>query len=150
MPCVVETQTMLSALAGLPATTGMLIDVSKLAHEYFKPVPDLDDPYQMVSFSSGGHRGSPLHGSFTETHILALTQAVCDFRRRVQGTTGPLYLGKDTHTLSGPAERTALTNTGTRHPGAKIALREDHAGCRQEIATCGPTDSREADACPGK
>jgi phosphoglucomutase len=99
---------MLSALAGLPATAGMLTDVSKLEREYFERVPDLDDPYQMVSFGPSGHRGSPLRGSFTESHILALTQAVCDFRRRVQITTGPLYLGKDTHALSGPAERTAL------------------------------------------
>ena len=53
----------------------------------------MDDPYQMVSFGTSGHRGSPLRGSFTESHILAITQAICDFRRRVQGTTGPFYIG---------------------------------------------------------
>ena len=99
---------MLSALAGLPATAAMLTDVAKLEREYFERAPDLDDPYQMVSFGTSGHRGSPLRGSFTESHILAITQAICDFRRRIQGTTGPLYMGKDTHALSGPAQRTAL------------------------------------------
>jgi phosphoglucomutase len=65
------------------------------------------DPAQRVSFGTSGHRGSALHGAFTEAHILAITQAICDYRRR-QGTDGPLYLGKDTHALSGPAQRTAL------------------------------------------
>ena len=64
-------------------------------------------PRQLVSFGTSGHRGSPLHGSFTEAHILAITQAICDYRR-AQGTDGPLYMGKDTHALSGPAQRTAL------------------------------------------
>jgi phosphoglucomutase len=99
---------MISALAGLPATAAMLTDVAKLESEYFERVPDLDDPYQMVSFGSNGHRGSPLRGSFTESHILAITQAICDFRRHIHGTTGPLYMGKDTHALSAPAQRTAL------------------------------------------
>jgi phosphoglucomutase len=65
------------------------------------------DPTQLVSFGTSGHRGSPLHGSFTEAHILAITQAICDYRRS-QGTDGPLYMGKDTHALSEPAQRTAL------------------------------------------
>jgi phosphoglucomutase len=67
----------------------------------------LGDPNQLVSFGTNGHRGSPLHGTFTEAHILAITQAICDYRRE-QGTDGPLYMGKDTHALSGPAQRTAL------------------------------------------
>ncbi len=108
MPGVLETRSMRSAHAGLPATADMLTDVAQLEREYFERVPDLDDPYQMVSFGSSGHRGSPLRGSFTESHILAITQAICDFRRREQVTTGPLYIGKDTHALSGPAQRTAL------------------------------------------
>src|SRR5262249_27649205 len=62
---------------------------------------------QLVSFGTSGHRGSSLRGTFTEAHILAITQAICDFRR-MKGTDGPLYLGKDTHALSGPAQRTAL------------------------------------------
>jgi phosphoglucomutase len=65
------------------------------------------DPRQLVSFGTSGHRGSPLRGSFTEAHILATTQAICDYRR-LQGTDGPLYMGKDTHAVSAPAERTAL------------------------------------------
>jgi phosphoglucomutase len=108
MPGVLETRSALSTLAGLPATADMLTDGAKLEREYFERVPEMDDPYQMVSFGTSGHRGSPLRGSFTESHILAITQAICDFRRRIQGTTGPLYLGKDTHALSGPAQRTAL------------------------------------------
>ena len=67
----------------------------------------MGDPNQLVSFGTSGHRGSPLRGSFTEAHILAITQAICDYRRG-QGTDGPLYMGKDTHALSGPAQRTAL------------------------------------------
>ena len=61
----------------------------------------------MVSFGTSGHRGSPLHGTFTEAHILAITQAICDYRKSV-GTDGPLYMGKDTHAVSDPAQRTAL------------------------------------------
>ena len=60
-----------------------------------------------VSFGTSGHRGSSLRGTFTEAHILAITQAICDYRRS-QGIDGPLYMGKDTHALSGPAQRTAL------------------------------------------
>jgi phosphoglucomutase len=74
----------------------MLIDPARLEREYFEGRPDLDDPNQRVSFGTSGHRGSPLRGSFTEAHILAITQAICDYRR-VHGTHGPLYMGKDTH-----------------------------------------------------
>jgi phosphoglucomutase len=85
----------------------MLVDVGRLEREYYERRPDLSDPNQMVSFGTSGHRGSPLHGTFTEAHILAITQAIADYRRS-QGTDGPLYMGKDTHALSGPAQRTAL------------------------------------------
>ena len=61
----------------------------------------------MVIFGTSGHRGSPLHGTFTEAHILAITQAICDYRRH-SGTDGPLFMGKDTHAVSDPAQRTAL------------------------------------------
>jgi phosphoglucomutase len=81
--------------------------VARLEREYYARTPDVDDPAQRVSFGTSGHRGSPLHGSFTEAHIVAITQAICDYRQR-QGTSGPLYMGKDTHAVSGPAERTAL------------------------------------------
>ena len=97
----------ISPLAGKPAPKEMLIDVARLEKDYFERRPDLGDPNQLVSFGTSGHRGSPLHGTFTEAHILAITQAICDYRR-AQRTDGPLYMGKDTHALSGPAQRTAL------------------------------------------
>ena len=97
----------ISPLAGKPAPKEMLIDPARLEREYFERKPDLDDPRQLVSFGTSGHRGSPLRGSFTEAHILAITQAICDYRRALS-TDGPLYMGKDTHAVSGPAQRTAL------------------------------------------
>jgi phosphoglucomutase len=109
MPGAVGAQQLpkLSPLAGKPAPKEMLVDVVQLEREYFQRRPDLGDPNQMVSFGTSGHRGSPLHGTFTEAHILAITQAICDYRRSV-GTDGPLYMGKDTHAVSDPAQRTAL------------------------------------------
>jgi phosphoglucomutase len=97
----------ISPLAGLPAPKAMLVDLTRLEREYFDRRPDLGDRNQWVSFGTSGHRGSPLTGTFTESHILAISQAICDYRR-LQGTDGPLYLGKDTHALSAPAQRTAL------------------------------------------
>ena len=97
----------ISPLAGKPAPKEMLVDVADLERQYYERRPDLDDPNQMVRFGTSGHRGSPLRGSFNEAHILAITQAICDYRRS-HGTDGPLYMGKDTHALSGPAQRTAL------------------------------------------
>jgi len=97
----------ISPLAGKPAPKEMLVDLARLEREYYACRPDVDDPNQRVSFGTSGHRGSPLHGSFTEAHILAITQAICDYRRG-HGTDGPLYMGKDTHALSGPAQRTAI------------------------------------------
>jgi phosphoglucomutase len=85
----------------------MLIDVARLESEYFSRQPDLDDPTQMVSFGTSGHRGTPGKGTFNEAHILAITQAICEYRH-AQGTDGPLYIGKDTHALSASAQRTAL------------------------------------------
>ena len=97
----------ISPRAGKPATPDMLVDVARLEREYHQRRPDLDDATQRVSFGTSGHRGSPLTGSFTEAHIAAITQAICDYRRS-QGTDGPLFVGKDTHAVSAPAERTAL------------------------------------------
>src|SRR5215470_3009086 len=97
----------LSPLAGKPAPKELLVDLSRLERDYYQKQPDLNDPNQLVSFGTSGHRGSSLNGTFTESHILAITQAICDYRR-LRGTDGPLYLGKDTHALSGPAEDTAL------------------------------------------
>ena len=95
------------ALAGKPAPTDILIDVGRLTDAYFAKQPDVGDPEQLVSFGTSGHRGSSLLGSFNEAHILAITQAICEYRRQ-QGISGPLFLGKDTHALSAPAERTSL------------------------------------------
>jgi len=102
-----KTQERISSLAGKPAPKEMLVDVARLERAYYERQPDVDDPNQLVSFGTSGHRGSSLRGTFTEAHILAITQAICEYRRG-QGTDGPLYMGKDTHALSGPAQRTAL------------------------------------------
>jgi len=112
MPSTLETQSLtgepnISPLAGKPAPKWLLVDVGRLEKEYFERRPNLDDPNQLVSFGTSGHRGSPLRGTFNEAHILAITQAICEYRRG-QGTDGPLYMGKDTHAVSEPAQRTAL------------------------------------------
>jgi phosphoglucomutase len=96
-----------SPIAGKPAPKDLLVDVAQLEREYYARTPDLEDPAQRVAFGTSGHRGSSLRGSFNEPHILATAQAICDYRR-TQRIDGPLYLGKDTHALSAPAERTAL------------------------------------------
>ena len=93
-------------LAGKPAPADALIDVDALLRAY-QSTPDANDPAQRVAFGTSGHRGSALKRSFNEAHILAIAQAVCDYRRE-QGIAGPLYLGMDTHALSAPAQRTAL------------------------------------------
>jgi phosphoglucomutase len=96
-----------SPLAGKPAPRELLIDVDRLIRDYYERSPDVGDPQQLVAFGTSGHRGTSLNGTFTEPHILAITQAVCEYRA-AQSTTGPLYMGKDTHALSGPAQKTAL------------------------------------------
>jgi len=97
----------ISPLAGKPAPKEILVDLARLEREYYERRPDMAEPNQRVSFGTSGHRGSPLRGTFTEAHILAITQAICDYRWS-QATDGPLQMGKDTHALSGPAQRTAL------------------------------------------
>lgn len=97
----------ISPLAGKPAPKELLVDLARLERDYFERKPDLGDPSQLVAFGTSGHRGSSLNGSFTEAHILAITQAICDYRRS-QKVDGPLYMGKDTHALSTPAQNTAL------------------------------------------
>jgi phosphoglucomutase len=97
----------LSPLAGKPAPQALLIDPVRLEREFYGRRPDPADPAQLVSFGTSGHRGSPLAGSFNEAHILAITQAICDYRQQ-QGVSGPLYMGRDTHAVSGPAQRAAL------------------------------------------
>jgi phosphoglucomutase len=97
----------LHPLAGRPAPRESLVDVRALVAAYHDRKPDPGDPAQRVSFGTSGHRGSSLHGAFNEAHVLAITQAVCEVRRS-RGVTGPLFLGRDTHALSGPAADTAL------------------------------------------
>jgi phosphoglucomutase len=97
----------LSPLAGKPAPANLLIDPERLIREYYERSPDPGDPRQLVSFGTSGHRGTSADGTFTEAHILAITQAICEYRQS-QSISGPLYIGKDPHALSGPAERTAL------------------------------------------
>jgi phosphoglucomutase len=94
-------------LAGKPAPASLLIDYDRLLRDYADCKPNMDDPAQRVSFGTSGHRGSPFDCSFTETHIVAITQAICEYRRG-QGITGPLFMGKDTHGVSGPAQNNAL------------------------------------------
>ena len=96
-----------SPLAGHPAPAEMLVDLARLEREYYERRPDPRDPAQRVSFGTSGHRGSSLRATFNEAHILAITQAICDYRL-ANGVDGPLYMGQDTHALSAPAERTAL------------------------------------------
>jgi phosphoglucomutase len=93
--------------AGKPAPKDILIDVSRLEAAFYEGKPDPTDPNQLVSFGTSGHRGTSSNATFTEAHILAITQAICEYRRS-QGITGPLFMGKDTHALSRPAERVAL------------------------------------------
>lgn len=97
----------LHPLAGKPAPKELLVDIDKLRKEYYARKPDITDSAQRVSFGTSGHRGSSLRGTFNEAHVLAITQAICDYRNS-QGTNGPLYIGKDTHALSEPAFATAL------------------------------------------
>jgi phosphoglucomutase len=97
----------ISPLAGKPAPKNLLVDLARLERDYYECQPDVANPNQLVNFGTSGHRGTSLDGTFTEAHILAITQAICEFRAK-QGTNGPLFMGKDTHALSAPAQRTAL------------------------------------------
>jgi len=94
-------------LAGKPAPLDLLTDIGKLRDAYTSRKPDVTDRAQRVSFGTSGHRGSSLRGTFNEAHVLAITQAICEYRRS-RSISGPLFLGKDTHALSEPAFITAL------------------------------------------
>src|SRR5262245_58151006 len=94
-------------LAGKAAPPEVLADINKLRNEYYARKPDVADRAQRVSFGTSGHRGSSLRAAFNEGHILAITQAICEYRKS-QDITGPLYIGKDTHALSEPALANAL------------------------------------------
>lgn len=97
----------LNALAGKPAPASLLIDPDKLQADYFNRTPDLADANQLVSFGTSGHRGSPFLGTFTEAHILATAQAICE-HRKARNISGPLFMGMDSHAISAAAQRTAL------------------------------------------
>ena len=97
----------MSDRAGQPAQPGDLVDVARLVTDYYALHPDSGEPAQRVAFGTSGHRGSSSQTAFNDDHVAATSQAVCDYRT-AQGTTGPLFLGKDTHALSEPAWTTAL------------------------------------------
>jgi phosphoglucomutase len=99
--------TTISPLAGRPAPTSLLVDVSKLVAAYSELRPDPSLPAQQVAFGTSGHRGSSFDRSFNEWHVLAISQALCEYRKSKQ-ITGPLYIGFDTHALSQPAFESAL------------------------------------------
>ena len=97
----------LHLLAGKPAPPETLVNVPRLISAYYTGEPDPANPAQRVAFGTSGHRGSSLKGSFNESHILAISQAICEYRR-AQGITGPLFIGMDSHALSEPALMSAI------------------------------------------
>src|SRR5437867_12883030 len=97
----------ISPLAGKPADPSLLINVPRLVTAYYTGRPDPSVPAQRVAFGTSGHRGVSFENALNETHILAITEAICLYRRE-QGIDGPLYLGIDTHALSAPALASAL------------------------------------------
>ncbi len=109
-------------LAGKPAPIDLLANIPRLVSAYYTHTPDLNNPNNLVSFGTSGHRGSSLENSFNEDHILAIAQAICDFRKS-KGIDGPLYVGKDTHALSEPALATAVEVFAAN--GVHIMLQEN-------------------------
>jgi phosphoglucomutase len=97
----------ISPLAGKPAPRSSLVDIPKLVSAYYTNIPDPAEPAQRVAFGTSGHRGSAFDSSFNERHVLAITQAICDYRAGA-GVDGPLFIGIDTHALSAPALSSAL------------------------------------------
>src|SRR6188474_2171796 len=106
MGCANEARPMAHPLAGKPAPREILIDPAAVVAAYYDRIPNPENPAERVAFGTSGHRGSPFSTAFNERHILAVTQAVCDHRRE-RGIDGPLYIGKDTHAASAPAQRSA-------------------------------------------
>lgn len=102
-----STETQISPLAGKPAPPELLVDVDKLIAAYYSETPDAADPLQRVAFGTSGHRGCAFERTFNENHVLAISQAICQYRK-IQGLDGPLFIGVDTHALSGPAFSSAL------------------------------------------
>ena len=111
--------------AGTPATDAQLINVPDLIARYYELKPDPSKPTQKVAFGTSGHRGSALKAGFNEMHILAITQAVCEYRES-QGITGPLFIGRDTHALSTPAQITAVCVCAANGVDTRIALHDEY------------------------
>lgn len=138
--------------AGTPAQPEDLINVSSLLDAYYNLEPDPENPNQMVVFGTSGHRGSAFDAAFNEAHIVAITQAIVEYRRS-QGFDGPLYIGRDTHALSEPAQKTALEvlaangvevridarDSWTPTPAVSLAiLTANGAGTQAGVRTSGP------------
>ena len=130
----------ISPLAGKRAPTSMLVDLRRLEREYYERKPEIDDPTQVVSFGTSGHRGSPFRGSFTEAHIAAITQAICDYRRG-QRIDGPLYMGKDTHAC--PSRPSAPPSKCWRPTASKPSSSATTAS-RRRPSSRGPSSSTTA------
>ncbi len=123
-PSAAKLAPQISPLAGLPAPKELLVDLTLLERNYYDGTPNPNDPQQLVSFGTSGHRGTSFKNTFTEAHILAITQAICDYRG-ANGIDGPLFMGKDTHSLSAPAQRTALEVLAANAVDAVIQKNDD-------------------------
>lgn len=117
--------TNISPLAGKPAQAAQLVDIDKLLAAYFEVKPDPSVAAQRVAFGTSGHRGSSFDGSFNEFHVLAITQAICEYRK-TQGIDGPLFLGIDTHALSAPARDSALEVLAANGVEVRIATGDEY------------------------
>jgi phosphoglucomutase len=114
-----------SPFAGKPATPAMLVDVPKLVTAYYIEVPDSSVPEQQVAFGTSGHRGSALEHTFNQSHVLAISQAICDYRK-AQGIDGPLFLGIDTHALSVPACASAVEVLAANGVEIMLAAKDEY------------------------
>ncbi|MGA8277355.1 MAG: phosphoglucomutase (alpha-D-glucose-1,6-bisphosphate-dependent) [Rhodanobacteraceae bacterium] len=115
----------ISPLAGKPAPASLLVDVPRLVTRYFSDRPDPSVEAQRVAFGTSGHRGSSLELSFNENHVLAISQAICDYRKR-EGIAGPLFLGIDTHALSAPAFASTLEVLAANNVEIRIAADNEY------------------------
>ena len=116
---------MVHPLAGKPAPRSLLVNVPRLVSAYYTGRPDPEQASQRVSFGTSGHRGSSLHDAFNEAHILAIAQAVCEYRA-AQGVDGPLFVGVDTHALSEPARASVLEVLAANGVATRIDERDGY------------------------
>jgi phosphoglucomutase len=115
----------ISPLAGKPAPRSSLVDIPKLVSAYYTGIPDPAEPAQRVAFGTSGHRGNAFDNSFNERHVLAITQAICDYRAS-KGIDGPLFIGIDTHALSEPALRSALEVLAANGVDTMLAMNDEY------------------------